>query len=390
MAYFHIKIPYFLQKEINEVYIMHSLRSFAVSTISIFIPIFLLQKGYSFFDLVIFFSLYAVSNIFFTLFGLLYASKKGVRHSISLSVPLLIMFFLSMYKIDTLTLAIGEKVPLIIYPILYSASMSFYFVGFHMEFARFSKEEKCAKQFGLVRAFSTAASVLGPFLGGVIIEVFSFNALFLVVVFFLFLSVAPLFCSRELHQPFRFHLKDLFKHKKEAVPFLAEGFRFMAAKYFWPVLLFILAIPLSSIGGVFTISSLLLAIFTVYMGKKTTDKNKHRILKIGAIGNSISLMARSILKTFSAIAIVQGFGGLSWALVQLPYFSMFYNNSKKKGIAETIYMREFYLNIGRLISVIVVGMLLVFTAPGVAFTTLLILAGIVMLFMTRVADEKVN
>ncbi len=54
MPYFHFKVPYFLKKEINEVYIMHSLRSFSISTVAIFVPIFFLMKGYTFIEIVLY------------------------------------------------------------------------------------------------------------------------------------------------------------------------------------------------------------------------------------------------------------------------------------------------------------------------------------------------
>ncbi|MFW5991539.1 MAG: hypothetical protein ACOCQX_04895, partial [Candidatus Nanoarchaeia archaeon] len=68
--------------------------------------------------------------------------------------------------------------------------------------------------------------------------------------------------------------------------------------------------------------------------------------------------------------------------------SMFYNNSKKKGIAETIFMREVYLNLGRLTIVMLLALLLIFLKPETAFITIIILAAITMLFMTKVKDEN--
>ncbi|MGM5482851.1 MAG: MFS transporter [Nanobdellota archaeon] len=389
MPYFHMKVPYFLKKEINEIYIMHSLRSFAVSTTSIFIPIYLLKHGFNFYEVALYFAVYTIANILFSLLALVYSSKKGARHSVLISIPLLIIFFIALHQTDLLIEFLGKITILILYPLLFSSAVSFYFMAFHLEFAKFSKSEKSAKEFGLVRTFSTAASIIGPLLGGLIIELFSFGCLFSLVVIILIFSVLPLFFSSELHEPFNFRIKDVLKYKKKAIPFLAEGFRFMAAKYFWPVLLYIMAIPLSNIGGIFTISSTLLALFTIYLGKKTTEANKHKLLKIGAIGNSVSLIIRTFLKTFSAIAIIQGLGGITWALVQLPYFSMFYNNSKKKGIPETIFMREFYLNLGRLLSIITLVLILIATSVKYALISTIIIGGLVMLLMTRVTDEKV-
>ncbi len=304
------------------------------------------------------------------------------------SIPIIMIFFLILYEIEMVIGVFGKIPTLLILALLNSSSSSFYFMGFHLEFAKFSESHKSARQYGIVRGFSTAASVAGPFFGGLIIEFFSFNFLFCLVVLCLFLSVIPLFFSKELHQPFRFSYKKILRNKKNGLPFMGEGIRFMAATYFWPVLLFVAGITLGTIGGIFSFSSFLLAVFTVYLGKKTTEYNKHKMLKIGVIMNSLSLVFRSILKTVSSIVIVQGLGGISWAFVQLPYMSIFYNNSKKKGIAETIFMREFYLNIGRFLVVSVLGVSLLVTSPEVALTITIILAALAMLLMAKISDDK--
>ncbi|MGM5487642.1 MAG: hypothetical protein ACQESG_01710 [Nanobdellota archaeon] len=43
----HFHLTYLLKKEINEIYIMNSLHTFAISSVGIFVPIFLLNRGFS-------------------------------------------------------------------------------------------------------------------------------------------------------------------------------------------------------------------------------------------------------------------------------------------------------------------------------------------------------
>ena len=85
-----------LNRELSELFATVSIRGFAVSLIAIFIPIYLLEIGYSLSMTLLFF---VVTNVFHFL-GIypaaLIISKKGVKHTIFYSMPFLILFFLGL------------------------------------------------------------------------------------------------------------------------------------------------------------------------------------------------------------------------------------------------------------------------------------------------------
>ncbi len=389
MHRFQLKAEYLLKKDINELYIMSAIRTFAISTIMIFIPIFLLKNNFSFIEIGLYIVFCYLTSMFTCYLALKLASKKGVKHCIIVSVPTTILFFLMLYNLVTINLAIGNFWTLLVLGITHSLAGSFYWMGFHLEFSKFSDVKKSAKQVGITNVVSTVFSILGPLFGAIIITTYSFNALFIIVMILMGVSFVPLLFSREYHEPFSFDFKEVLSKSKDHKnwPFIAEGIRDMSARIYWPVLLYILAISLNQIGGIYAISNTGLVLVTLYLGKIINKKNKRKILTVGAFLNSTTLIIRTLFKTIAIIAIVQGAGGLTWAMVHIPFSSTYYNNCKKKGIGYSVYFRELYLDMGRVIGSLILIILLLIVEPKLALIITIIIGAFAGLVMTKIKDE---
>ena len=261
-------------------------------------------------------------------------------------------------------------------------------MGFHIEFAKFSERKKSVKQIGIINILSTMASIFGPLLGALIISNYSFYVLFIIIIIILFISIIPLLFSNEFHESFDLKIERIFSIEKvkEGIPFFGEGFKDMSARVLWPILLYYLFTSLNGIGIIYTISSGILVLVTIYIGKKATNNNKKNILKYGTYIHGSTLVVRTLLDTITSIAFVQGIGGLSWAMVDLPFRSMFYNMSKKKGIGETIYIREFFLHIGRIASILTLTILIYFLNDKKALIINIILGALFLLLMNKIRE----
>ncbi len=146
---------------------------------------------------------------------------------------------------------------------------------------------------------------------------------------------------------------------------------------------FLLAINLKEIGGLYTLTNSLLAIFTLYLGRVVTDKNSHRILVAGTTIHGLTLAVRILFTTIIPISIVQSIGALSWGAVHIPYYSKHYNLAKEKGVAQTIHAREVYLSIGRVLSSVFLIILLLSGIPAMPALMAVILLGAVGTFLMQ-------
>jgi len=378
----HLKTTYLLKEEIKELYLTSAIHSFAIALVAIFIPIFLLQSGFSLVQVVIYeiihYALAAVSAYF----AMKYASKNGVKHSMIISIPFFIVFFLMLYNSQILLQYLDKYVFLILLSLFTAISGAYYWMGWHIEFAKFS-EKKSAKQIGVINIISTMMSVIGPLTGAFIIITFGFLPLFVLVIILLCISMFPLFMSKDYHVPIEFKMDKLFKLKeiKSSLPYIGEGFEQIAVSIFWPVLLYLLFISLESIGGLYALSNAILVMVTFYLSRKINIFNRYKLMRLGAYTHSLTLMLRVFFKAVYAIFIVQGLGAITWVFLDLPFRSLFYDISKQKGVIWTVFYREIYLNIGRVLSFIILLVLLSFFTEINALIMTIIISGVIMLSM---------
>src|SRR3989338_6126443 len=95
---------FFPKKELTQIYFSVALRSFAISLISIFIPLYLFQeKNFSFEQTLFFFIFYSLIFAISTPFAAKFASRFGVKHSILVAVPLYMLFVGMMHFFSSVT-----------------------------------------------------------------------------------------------------------------------------------------------------------------------------------------------------------------------------------------------------------------------------------------------
>ena len=89
----------------------------------------------------------------------------------------------------------------------------------------------------------------------------------------------------------------------------------------------------------------------------------------------------------SLITIVQGVGAAAFTMIKMPFYSIFYNNSKKKGISKVILLREIYLHLGRATSLIILG-ISIFLLKDVraALIVAIVIGAISTLFMSNLEE----
>ena len=385
------KFIYFMQNELNEIYLVHAIRSFALSMISIFIPIFLLKQGYALTSVAVF---YLVQNaiVFLCIKHIIaFTAKRGVKRSIVISMPLTILFFLALYNLPQIIAITGKTPALLIVSIMNIAASSYYYMGFHIDFAKMHERKKAAKQVSILNIATVAVAIIAPLLGASIIVWSSFNTLFLINIALIIGSSIPLAFSKDIHEEKTVDFKGIYTKKEwwRFAPYIGEGFRGYAASIFWPILLFLIAINLQEMGGIFTSSNVLLAALTLYLGKRLHEGNQQKVLRVGSWVHSLTLVIRTLVKTVATIAVVQGLAAITYGFVSLPYSTIHYNRSQKEGAARITYAREIYLMIGRSLAIFLLLFLLwVGIESKPALIALIILGGFAAVLMGELQDRS--
>jgi MFS family permease len=362
---------YFAHDKMSEVYLTIALRSFALSLIGLFIPIFFFQHGFSLMEIFTFYAYYAAFSIVLLYFVTRLAVRIGPRYNILISMPLMIITFAMIYSVNDYS----WSMPLIAF--VYSLGENMFWIAFHAEFTQSSSQESRSKAVSLNYMIVTTLSVVAPLIGGLILYLYSFELLFLITGVLLIMAAIPLLFVSDIYSPLDVKKISLLGEKRfnEISTFLGDGLRSWATGILWPFFIFLIGASYVSLGAIYAIVNLVGAVFGLYVSKLCIKYSPEKVLKVGSVSHSASIMVRGFMSSLSAATICTCFGAISFALLDVPYCSIFYNKANREGVFNFIFLREMVLAVSRLVFILMVIGLFYLTADVIKTFTIAFVIG---------------
>jgi len=344
-------------RELNELYISVAIKSFAISMISIFIPIYLLKLNYSLTTVFIFYAILNFSHALFVIPAAKISSKYGFKHSIFYSIPILIIFYLALYTLKQF------HWPIYLLAVIFGINNALYWIGYHVDFSRFSDKKNRGKEVGTVKIVSSIFYVLGPIIGGLIITFVGFQALFATVSILLLTSAIPLFFSKDIHNPINFSIRRIFKGQsiKNTFAFIGYGIEGGAASVIWPVFIFFSILNNFTTLGLVSSLSVSFSLLFVFIIGRFSDVRRRLVLKIGSLLNTVIWGVRFFIKTTLQVFIVDSFYGISQTLIYIPFDALSYDKANKSNIVKFIMFREIVIQSGRMIFFLIMAIIATLT-----------------------------
>lgn len=338
---------FFPRKELTQVYISAGLRAFALSLISLFIPLYLYKElGYSFAQTIGFFLFFSVVLAITTPIAAKFAARYGVKHTIGVSVPLYMIFVLLLYLLP------DYQISLLLVSAFFGASIAFYWMGMHLVFYHASHPHHRGEEFGKRESATILGSLLGPLLGGGIIGIAGFKAVFILVFSILLCSVLVLFKSRENHVRYHFSFRSVLnkEHWRDSLFFVSRGTYTITEGVIWPLFVFVILgsyIALGAMGSLLSaISILLLWAVGKYSDHGPVDKRK--IMRFTTIFDSIAWLLRSMVTTVGGVFATTALGAFTFGIRESPLGALEYD--KARGEAAPYFVsREIFICLGRIL-----------------------------------------
>lgn len=337
--------PFFLKKELPQIYFSTALHSFGISLLGLFIPLYLYQeRGFSLVETFSFFILYSLIFALFTPLAAKFSAQYGAKHVIIFSIPLYLIFVALLYLLSSF------PVPLSIIAVFLGTSQAFYWLGLHLCFLHASDNQHRGEEVGLHSAASLGGSLFGPFIGGAIIVYLGFTSVFILVTVLLIASAFILFLSKENHYCYNFSLKSIinFKQWRNSLFFVARGAQVMAQGVVWPIFIFFILKDYLSLGLIGTIISLISAILFWLVGKYSDRQDKRKIIRFVFTFESLSWIIRAFVTTVSQVFVATIFGAITHGFQESPVKALEYDQAKKN-IASYLVNREIFMCIGRIL-----------------------------------------
>ena len=370
---------YFKNKEMDELYVSIGIKALAQSIIQIFIPIYLYKLGFSISTIALYYIIFFTSITFFMYFSMRLNYHLGLKKVLSLGTFVLIGYY---FLLDQLS---RGNIHYSIVAITLGLSMAIYYSSFHIYFTKFSDKKHEASEISIIRALFRFAAIIGPLIGAFLITKGSFRASFLIVSGLLFISIFPLFLTKDkkINNP-KISINRILKadSKKKGLAYIASGIIGVTAGILWPLFIFLNIKKVITLGFIISIGSLI-TIFFLFMMGKIADKHKRKMLKVGIYSHSITWPIRLFFLTPVGIFIMNMLSSITLLMIDLPFSKITYEKGRKsKNIANYFLFREMNLQIGRL------TVLLIAFFTGSIYWTFILAFFATFLYLVLLKDKK--
>lgn len=322
-----------------------SLRSFVTSMIGIFVAIYLYLSGFSLRDIFIFHIVMFATELVFELVSARLISRFGPKHVIALSMPFLIVHFWLLSTINTFG-----------WPIWFPAvvggiHLAFFWQSYHFDFSKSKHKNEATKDVSKLYVLLAILGAISPFVGGFVATRYGFGTLYGVVITLLLIAFIPLLRSREKHIPHEFRL-DKLKIKpvvRDLVSYGGSGMEASTSLVFWPLFAYGIVGTTEKVGLVTSIALISTIIITYMVGKKVNNTNRHDVIKIGSLVDSLIYALVVFMETFLQILSLNFVRSIVSSLRSAPFTSEYYLHADEQNRAEYIYLMESATDLSKLL-----------------------------------------
>jgi len=340
---------FFQKKEMNEIYLSFGIQNFALGLISIFIPIFLYDLGYSIPWILFFYFLLPLNTVIFGYRGARWVAKLGIKRSMLASIFLLFIQLVGLRYLE------AQPLLFFILPTVQAFKAMFYNYSFNLNFIQHSDSTHRGKEVSSLQASALIASLLSPFLGGLVIKFFGFYVLFIMAAVLLFVSIIPLALLKETYEKINFSqgsmFKDIFSRSNRPVALSFSGFAVeeWIGYVIWPIFLTVIYLSTESIGAISSLTALITFLIFYFMGKLSDRTDKRRLIKFGTFFYFTSWLGRIFASGFMSVLFVDTYKSITGYILRIPWTSYTYDLAARSNYFKFIVEREIIFDISRVI-----------------------------------------
>lgn len=355
----HLQLPHWRLKGLYALYATATIRTLAYSLIGVFVPIYLYQRHESILQVLIYYLIIRVVEIIANYPVVTLLPRLGFARSMLIGNVGLIA--------HVLLLRMGEFNDTWLYlsAVAVGLMIPFYWIPYHVIFTVDSVKAKLGEEISTMAILGKLANVAGPLMGGVIITSMGFGAVYFGSAILIAISVVPIFFIKDdfsrLALP---SLKEVWIYMKSrsfrssGLALGAIGAESMIQGILWPIFLFLFVGGISVVGGL-TTAVLLVNVFVVLIiGRVVDRRGKASVVKVGSYGSAAVWLLKLFAQTVGLAFVVDAAYKTSRSTLGIPFDALIYEKAAKNPLTFMI-AREWAVNVGRLLAVVVVLALVV-------------------------------
>lgn len=305
--------------ELSEIYTSMFLRSFALSIIAIFVPIYLYKIGFGLSSIFFMYTIWFIARIFYDYVTTKIIGAFGPKHTMAFATVLHIVFLSMLMTIKDL------HWPLFLLALVGSAATTMFLLAFEVDFSKIKHTEHGGKELGYEQIFERVGAVAGPLIGGLVATFFEPRYTIALAIIVLCGSLIPIFMTAE---PTHVHKRLILKgfpfrrHKRDFASSIAFGAENTVSVIAWPIFIsvvFLTKDTFAKLGLLMSISTAVALLATYAIGKLVDEHKGGLLLKFGVIGNSILHLFRPFITGVGQILGVNIVNEPLTVCYRLPY-----------------------------------------------------------------------
>ncbi len=332
-------------QEVNEMYVAMSMRSFAVSLIGIFVPIYLFTLGYSLRTIFLF---YIMANAFQFVGDYLAGhaiARYGAKHLIIISYPAMVI---NLAMLTTLQIL---HWPLWSLALTMAVALNLFWVPYHDDFSEAKNKMTTGKQVGNWVILSEVSGALGPLIGGFIAQKFGIQYGILVALAIILVAIIPLIGKHEIvsRKTFRHSALSVKKYYKDLIAYGGVSFEGMTLGVIWPLFLYLFFKNYVKVGIIVTLSLILVTLLSFAIGKMTDKYGNERAMKTGSMITFFTAGSRIFALGTNMAYVISTISSLSNFVLLIPFYSVFYAHADKEPRTEYVTLMEMTVDVSRVV-----------------------------------------
>mgnify|MGYP001578586013 CR=1 FL=1 len=348
---------------VRALYLNNLLRGMAGSMVAIFFPAYVFLWGFEAGGLVLGLRVLILSLVIerggvFLLAGPLgrLVNRIGFRLSILLSSLLLSLWFIlpAVFPRSLALIIVLSVVAALLIPVYWLARLSILSLD--------GNKNSYGGEVSFLALLDQAASILGPFVGGVLVATAGFGLLFAVATFICLLSAVPIFFVGDYRIKDGISLKGFEKwveNKKERHlqwSFIGQGLANMVDANFWPLYVYLVVGSFTLLGAMTSIAFALSAV-TIYLAGRLFDKKRalggtedEKEYTLATIFLGLLTLLRPLLRNVLGLLSFDAVFRMSLPFWGVDYDAYLYSAGKRaKSVLEFFTYREVIYSLSRVV-----------------------------------------
>ena len=366
--------PEHMNQQMREFFVSSAIFDFGAGMAAIFEPIYLWSIGWRLPSIIVFYmAAYALYFLIAPL-GASFARSRGYEHSIALSTPFLVLYFLALFNIPR------GNIFAIIAVVSFGVFRMFYWPGARSIMANYSTDDESGRTLSGLNALSVGAAVLGPVLGGLIVQQFGFAVLFLIVSAIILLSNVPMLMTPEKFLPHTLNYADAYKRmlrpefRKSIIAHFGYGEEFIS-DFIWPIFVVIVIPSYAVMGAAYAVAGIFTLVAIIFIGRITDEHHRHPILRSGTLLTSFSWVLRVFAASPISVLFAQSFYRVTRLAVTTPLMSIAGEKARAHSTTKSSLIYEMSITVGKILTAAAAVLLLTFF-PGNLIPIFILAAGV--------------